>query len=68
MEAESPAGKAGMEVGDVIRKIDGQNVKNDANMREMIKSKKIGSTIQIEILRNNAVKKTLKVKVGQRPD
>ena len=68
VEPESPAAKAGVEVGDVIRKIDGKTVKNDAAMRELIESKKIGAGITVEVLRNNAVKKSFKMKVAQRPD
>ncbi len=68
VEPGSPAAQSGLQPGDVIRKLDGQTMKSNADVVKTIGDKKVGDVVKIEILRNNAVKKTLTLKVGDRPD
>ena len=53
--AGSPAEKAGIQVGDVIYKIDGTTL-NDASggMSKVVATKKPGDTISLDIWRNGA--------------
>jgi S1-C subfamily serine protease len=64
----SPAEKAGLKEGDVIRKLDGQPVKDRDDVLRIIGGKSVGSQLKAEILRNNTVKRQLTIKVGDRPD
>jgi serine protease Do len=68
VQPESPAAKAGLQSGDVVRKIDGDTMKSEDDIVNTLSRKKVGDTIKMEILRNNTVKKTLNLKVGDRPD
>ena len=65
---DSPAAKAGIKPGDVIRSLDGQIVKSKKAFEDSMAGRKIGSTVKVEILRNNSVKKTLDLQVADRPD
>jgi len=51
VEADSPASKAGIEVGDVITKIDGRNVEGSADLSRTIRSMKPGSKATLTIWR-----------------
>lgn len=64
----SPASRAGLQEGDVIRRVDGTVIKDYSEVPSIIKSKKVGDTVTLEILRNSTVTKTLKMKIGERPD
>jgi S1-C subfamily serine protease len=50
---DSPAFNSGLEVGDVITKIDGIELKKMCDLREYIYSKNIGDEVSLELLRNN---------------
>lgn len=50
----SPADKGGIEIDDIIAKIDGIDVKNMEQIGEYIKKKKIGDVIQFEMIRKDA--------------
>ena len=49
---DSPAGKEGLRIGDIIYKVDGARVENVAELREQLNNKGIGSMVSIYILRN----------------
>lgn len=68
VQPNSPAAKAGIEVGDIVRKIDGKTMKTNEDVIKTIGKKKVGDTVKLEILRNSSEKKTLNLKVGDRPD
>ena len=51
VEADSPASKAGIEVGDVITKIDGRAVEGSADLSRTIRSMKPGSKVNLTIWR-----------------
>jgi S1-C subfamily serine protease len=48
----SPAAKAGLRAGDVIRKINGQPVKKAEDIQQAVEGSQVGSNIQIEVRRN----------------
>ena len=52
--------------GDVIKKIDGRDVKSMDDVVRVVNAKKPGDEVTLELLRSGA-KKTVKVKLGQRP-
>lgn len=51
--AKSPAEKAGIEPGDIITKIEGKQIDNQNSISELIRSKKPGNKVTIEIWRDN---------------
>jgi serine protease Do len=64
--ADGPAAKAGVRPNDVIRKIDGNPVKNNQDLLAMIASRKPGETVKLEIVRGGETTK-LDVKLTTRP-
>lgn len=50
----SPAQKSGIEPGDIITKIDGAQINKDKMVSELIRSKKPGDKISVEIWRENS--------------
>jgi len=64
----SPAEKAGIKEGDIIRSLDGKPVKSNEDMVHSVEGRKVGSVVKVEILRNSSVKQTLQMRVGDRPD
>jgi len=52
VEGDSPADKAGMNVGDVIVSVNGRDVQNSAQVRNEIGLLRIGNSVKIGILRN----------------
>ncbi|QMU61818.1 MAG: Do family serine endopeptidase [Gammaproteobacteria bacterium] len=52
VEADSPADKAGMKVGDVIIEVNGKEVQSSGQVRNEIGLLRIGSHVKIEVLRN----------------
>lgn len=67
VDDNSPAGKAGLQSGDVLRKIDGHDINTEADVTKALKGKKVGDSIQLEIMRNNALKKAATIKLRDRP-
>lgn len=68
VKADGPAAKAGVKEGDVIRKIDGTDLK-DSDTSELVKlvgGMRSGTVIAIDIKRGTQAL-TLKVKLGSRP-
>jgi serine protease Do len=49
---DTPAAQAGFEDGDIITKFAGQKVKNRRDLQEMVERVPLGSTQQVEIVRN----------------
>lgn len=66
-EPGSPAAQAKLEPGDVIRAIDGKTIKAAENIQELVRTKKVGDILKVDILRNSTVKRTLTLKIGSRP-
>ena len=53
VEADSPADKAGMKVGDVIIEFNGKEVQSSGQVRNEIGLLRIGNRVKIEVLRNS---------------
>jgi len=62
----SPAEKAGLKSGDVVRKFNGQSVSGAGQLTSMVTNTDPGTTASLEILRNGESLK-LKVTLGERP-
>jgi serine protease Do len=60
VDPEGPAAEAGIKRNDVIRKIDGNPVKDNPDLLAMIASRKPGETVKLEVLRAG---ETMKVDV-----
>jgi membrane-associated protease RseP (regulator of RpoE activity) len=65
VEPESPAAKAGVEVGDIILKANGQPVESSSDLSRTVRGKKAGDTVNLEISRNRA-SKTLTATVAEK--
>ncbi|MSR09415.1 MAG: Do family serine endopeptidase [Gammaproteobacteria bacterium] len=48
----SAAGKAGIEVGDVILSVDGQRIKSASDLRNAVGLKRSGDSVRVEVLRD----------------
>lgn len=57
IEANSPAAKAGLKEGDVIREFDGKKVKNSTSLRNQVAGTKPGSKINLTVIRDGSDKK-----------
>ena len=64
---DTPADKAGLEPGDIIIAVDGNETTSAAQLRSQIGVKKIGESIQISVIREGK-KKKYSVKVGEPVD
>lgn len=53
---DSPAAKAGLQVGDIITKIDDQKMTESNDLAKVIQNKKIGDTVKLEYFRNGETK------------
>ena len=63
---KGPAANAGLQKNDVIRKIDGNPVKDNQELLAMIASRKPGETVKLEIVRGGGTMK-IDVKLSTRP-
>ncbi len=63
---DSPAQKAGIERGDVIIEYDGRGVKDVSSLRNMVAGSRVGSEVEVEVVRDKARRK-LKVVVEELP-
>ena len=57
VEADSPAAKAGVKVGDVITGVDGKDVGSSFDLMRTVRAKKDGDGIAIELFRDGKVQK-----------
>ena len=62
---DSPAFRSGLQIGDVITKIDDVALEKMCDLREYIYSKNIGDTVKLSILRNNR-EKTIDLKLSKK--
>jgi serine protease Do len=65
--ADSPAEKAGLKTGDIVRRYDGKRVKNDRHLSLLVASTPVGEEVKLEILRDGKPM-TLTVKPAERKD
>ena len=54
VQADSPAEKAGIRVGDILLAVDGKDVTSSADLRRALTDKKEGDSVRIEALRGKA--------------
>jgi len=64
---DSPAEKAGLEVGDIITRFNGEPVVRSSNLPPLVGISPVGEKVRVEILRKGQVN-TLKVTLGKLPD
>jgi membrane-associated protease RseP (regulator of RpoE activity) len=67
VEAESPAAKAGLRVGDVITAIDGEGIGSTRDLSRSVRLRNEGEKVKVDVLRDRS-KKTLSVTVVERKD
>lgn len=63
---ESPALKAGLEVGDVVVGVNGQRIDTSAKLRLIVSGQKPGSTVSLDVLRDGQ-KRTLQAVLEELP-
>ena len=63
----SPAAEAGLQAGDVVTAVDGDELSSTAELQTAIDAKRPGETIELTVLRNGETS-TLRVELGTRPD
>lgn len=64
---DSPAEKAGFQVGDVVINFDGKKIIRSSNLPPVVGITPVGKNVKVEILRNGK-KKKLTVNLGELPD
>jgi serine protease Do len=64
---DSPAQDAGIQVGDVIVKFNGNEVSNSANLPPLVGSSKVGVKIPVEVVRNSMTR-VVQVTLGELPE
>jgi S1-C subfamily serine protease len=62
----TPGDEAGLREGDTVTKVDGQDVRQSADVSRLIAAKKPGDEVELEITRAGRTE-TIKVKLGTRP-
>ncbi len=63
---ESPAQKAGFEVGDVVLEFNGRDVANSSQLPPLVGSTPVGREVPVKVLRNGD-RRTLRVVIGELP-
>ena len=63
---ESPASKAGMKDGDIVKSFDGQAIHHSRELIDQVSATPAGRRVNVEILRDGA-RQTLQVEIGERP-
>jgi putative serine protease PepD len=61
-----PAAKAGIQTGDVIKEVDGDQVQTPDDVAQAIESNKPGDKVDVKVERNGS-ERTIQVTLGQRP-
>ncbi len=64
---DSPAGKAGIEVGDVILEYNGEEVQYSSDLPPMVGRTRVGDAARVKVLRDGKAR-TLKVRIGELPE
>lgn len=63
----SPAQKAGIQPGDIIQKVEGQDIDDPTKIAEIVRNAKVGSKLHIRLLRSGQIK-VVQAEVGSLPD
>jgi membrane-associated protease RseP (regulator of RpoE activity) len=65
VEPGSPAAKAGLQVGDVLTRVDGDRVESSRELSRLVRRKKNGETVKVEVQRNKS-SRTLTATIEER--
>ncbi len=65
VEDGSPAGRAGMLLGDIVAALDGQPVEDTEDLLVLLTGERVGQTVPVKVVRGGELK-TLEVTVGER--
>src|SRR6266576_1597481 len=63
----SPAKRAGIQEGDVITAVDGQEIESVAQLQQRVGFKKPGEVVQVSVVRKGGVRKTIPVRLAAAP-
>ena len=63
----TPAEKAGLQKGDIVKKIDSNNIQTVEELIQLVQSKGVGNIVTVEYIRENQVKK-ISLKLEAKPD
>ncbi|HET9274991.1 MAG TPA: trypsin-like peptidase domain-containing protein, partial [Gemmatimonadales bacterium] len=63
----SPAQRAGLEIGDIILSVDGQQVQYIAQLQQVVGFRRPGETVKVEVARKGGVRKTYNVRLAAAP-
>jgi len=63
----SPAKRAGIQEGDVITAVDGQDIESVAQLQQRVGFKKPGEIVQVSVVRKGGVRKTIPVRLAAAP-
>jgi len=66
-QPDTPAGKAGIQVDDVVTQIDGRPIRNELDLRTTVSRIPPGTTVSLTLVRNGNEKRVL-VTIGEAPD
>src|SRR5256884_8984375 len=64
---DSPAKKAGIQLGDVIAALDGQPIDNTPQLQQKVAFKKPGESVEVTVLRQGGERKTITVRLARAP-
>ncbi|MGH2416328.1 MAG: PDZ domain-containing protein, partial [Microcystaceae cyanobacterium] len=62
----SPAQRAGLLPGDLIKKVNAQQIKTSAQVQKLVESSSVGEILQVEVNRNGGFQ-TFEVQLGAYP-
>ena len=65
VEEDTPAGRAGMLLGDIVVALDGQPVEDTENLQVLLTGERVGTSVPVQVVRGGELK-TLDVAVSQR--
>lgn len=68
VEPDAPADEAGLQQGDIIVAIDGQQLSNYNQLRTIIGNKRPGDTVELTVVNQDGEERTVTVELGQRSE
>ncbi len=65
VEPDSPAGRSGLLLGDVLLSLDGETISDTADLQMLLTGERVGTTVPAEVLRGGTVQ-PLQVEIGEK--